>query len=89
MAVLALTLAAAASAETAADGRRSGFDYMSRETQSMQRDDSANPGMLWVRDGEAFKVFTASYNHWDFEKTDGRWAMSHRKARQMSPGKAV
>ncbi|HJW79438.1 MAG TPA: sulfur oxidation c-type cytochrome SoxA, partial [Beijerinckiaceae bacterium] len=53
LAGLALTLAAAASAETAADGRRSGFDVMSRETQSMQRDDSANPGMLWVRDGEA------------------------------------
>lgn len=47
------------------------------------------PTMVWVRDGEAFKVFTASYNHWDFEKTDGRWAMSHRRARQMSPGKAV
>jgi len=55
LAGLALTLAAAAaaSAETAADGRRSGFDFMSRETQSMQRDDSANPGMLWVRDSEA------------------------------------
>jgi L-cysteine S-thiosulfotransferase len=53
LAGLALTLAAAASAETAADERRSGFDYMSRATQSMQRDDGANPGMLWVRDGEA------------------------------------
>jgi hypothetical protein len=47
------------------------------------------PTMVWVRDGGAFKVFTASYNHWDFEKTDGRWAMSHRTARQMSPGKAL
>ncbi|HEX8164538.1 MAG TPA: sulfur oxidation c-type cytochrome SoxA [Beijerinckiaceae bacterium] len=26
---------------------------MSRETQEMQRDDTANPGMLWVREGEA------------------------------------
>jgi len=33
--------------------RRSGYDYMSRETRAMQDDDSANPGMLWVLDGEA------------------------------------
>ena len=35
------------------DERRSGFEFMSRETQAMQQDDMANPGMLWVRDGEA------------------------------------
>src|SRR5215210_2651495 len=33
--------------------RRSGFDDMSRESQAMQRDDTANPGMLWVLEGEA------------------------------------
>lgn len=32
---------------------RSGFDTMAPATQAMQRDDAANPGMLWVRDGEA------------------------------------
>lgn len=32
--------------------RRSGFDFMSPETQAMQLDDMANPGMLWVLDGE-------------------------------------
>lgn len=31
---------------------RSGFDFMGRDTQAMQRDDAANPGMLWVREGE-------------------------------------
>jgi sulfur-oxidizing protein SoxA len=35
-----------------ADSRRSGFDFMSRETQAMQQDDTANPGMLSVLDGE-------------------------------------
>jgi sulfur-oxidizing protein SoxA len=35
------------------DDRRSGFDFMSPETRAMQRDDTANPGMLWVGDGEA------------------------------------
>src|ERR1051325_9364842 len=43
----------AASAEIPPGERRSGFDVMSRETQEMQRDDTANPGMLWVREGEA------------------------------------
>jgi sulfur-oxidizing protein SoxA len=34
------------------DTRRSGFDFMGEQTQAMQRDDSANPGMLWVQDGQ-------------------------------------
>jgi sulfur-oxidizing protein SoxA len=33
--------------------RRSGFEDMSRSTQAMQKDDTANPGMLTVQDGEA------------------------------------
>ena len=33
--------------------RHSGYDFMSRETRAMQDDDTANPGMLWVLDGEA------------------------------------
>ncbi|PWC31727.1 sulfur oxidation c-type cytochrome SoxA [Azospirillum sp. TSO22-1] len=36
-----------------ADDRRSGFDVMGPDTQAMQQDDTANPGILWVRDGEA------------------------------------
>lgn len=35
-----------------ADERRSGFLDMSPATQAMQRDDSLNPGMLWVLQGE-------------------------------------
>jgi L-cysteine S-thiosulfotransferase len=33
--------------------RRSGFSFMTPGTQSMQNDDTANPGMLFVLDGEA------------------------------------
>jgi sulfur-oxidizing protein SoxA len=33
--------------------RRSGYDFMGRELRAMQDDDAANPGMLWVLDGEA------------------------------------
>ena len=32
--------------------RRSGYEFMSRETRAMQDDDTANPGMLWVLEGE-------------------------------------
>jgi sulfur-oxidizing protein SoxA len=52
---LALVLAGGACAFAAAqtDSRRSGADFMSASTQAMQRDDSQNPAMLWVADGEA------------------------------------
>jgi sulfur-oxidizing protein SoxA len=33
--------------------RRSGYEFMSRETRAMQDDDTTNPGVLWVLDGEA------------------------------------
>ena len=33
--------------------RRSGYSFMAPETRAMQDDDTANPGMLWVLDGEA------------------------------------
>jgi len=42
--------------------RRSGYDFMSRETRAMQDDDSANPGLLWVLEGEGLwnrKIGTA------------------------------
>jgi L-cysteine S-thiosulfotransferase len=51
--LLAALLAAAVRSEApAGDGRRSGFEFMGASTQAMQRDDSLNPGMLWVLDGE-------------------------------------
>jgi len=49
--VLAAT--AAVAAEIPQAQRRSGFTFMTPETQAMQNDDTANPGMLWVLDGEA------------------------------------
>ena len=35
------------------EDRRSGYSFLSRETQTMQDDDLANPGSLWVLEGEA------------------------------------
>jgi len=43
---------AAGGAAPVADSRRSGAEFMSASTQAMQRDDTLNPGMLWVAGGE-------------------------------------
>ena len=43
----------ALAADIPANERRSGFDFMSSSTQQMQRDDTLNPAMLWVAEGEA------------------------------------
>jgi sulfur-oxidizing protein SoxA len=48
-----LIATAAAASEIPEAQRRSGFTFMTPETQAMQGDDTANPGMLWVLDGEA------------------------------------
>jgi sulfur-oxidizing protein SoxA len=41
------------STQAMADARRSGFDFMTPQVQAMQRDDSLNPAMLWVQEGQA------------------------------------
>jgi sulfur-oxidizing protein SoxA len=52
-AIFAFNVLAASSGEISPAERRSGFVDMSRDTQAMQSDDNANPGMLWVLEGEA------------------------------------
>jgi sulfur-oxidizing protein SoxA len=54
-AIAAALLAAGAvgAAEIPQGERRSGYSFMTADTKAMQDDDTANPGMLWVLDGEA------------------------------------
>ena len=47
---LALLFAASAHAQT--DPRRSGLDFMTPALQALQRDDTQNPAVLWLKDGE-------------------------------------
>jgi sulfur-oxidizing protein SoxA len=47
-----LALPALCAAEIALNERVSGYAEMRAETRAMQDDDSANPGMLWVLEGE-------------------------------------
>ncbi|HYF18887.1 MAG TPA: sulfur oxidation c-type cytochrome SoxA [Ramlibacter sp.] len=49
--LLAAVVLAACAAPTAKAPQRSGFQDMSASTQALQRDDTANPAMLWVEDG--------------------------------------
>ncbi|MGP0093962.1 MAG: sulfur oxidation c-type cytochrome SoxA [Xanthobacteraceae bacterium] len=50
---LAMVTVSVLAAEIAPDERRSGYAEMGPQTRAMQDDDTANPGMLWVLDGEA------------------------------------
>jgi sulfur-oxidizing protein SoxA len=52
-AAVVLLAATALAVEIPRADRRSGYDFMSRETRAMQDDDASNPGMLWVLDGGA------------------------------------
>jgi sulfur-oxidizing protein SoxA len=50
-------------AEIPLANRRSGYADLGRETKAMQDDDSGNPGMLWVLDGEALWSRKAGGTH--------------------------
>ena len=45
--------ATAIAAEIPFTDRKSGYEFMGRETRAMQDDDTVNPAILWVLDGEA------------------------------------
>jgi L-cysteine S-thiosulfotransferase len=51
-AALLLTAPALSATEIPQAERRSGYSFMTSDTQAIQDDDTANPGMLWVLDGE-------------------------------------
>jgi len=51
--VLAFLAGAACAGEIPLAERRSGYEFMGRETRAMQDDDTTNPGTLWLLDGEA------------------------------------
>ncbi|TWA99825.1 sulfur oxidation c-type cytochrome SoxA [Bradyrhizobium stylosanthis] len=52
-ALLVFTGPALVAGEIPPDARRSGYSFMGPDTRAMQDDDTSNPGMLFVLDGEA------------------------------------
>ena len=57
MAALLLAAPSLSAGEIPQGERRSGYSFMAPDTQAIQVDDTANPGMLWVLEGE--KMWTA------------------------------
>jgi L-cysteine S-thiosulfotransferase len=53
LAALAITALPVCAGEIPQSERRSGYSFMAPDTRAIQDDDTANPGMLWVLDGEA------------------------------------
>jgi sulfur-oxidizing protein SoxA len=86
IALAALLAAVAASLLTSNEipqgERRSGYSFMSPDSQAMQNDDTANPGMLWVLDGEALWNGKAS-------ATNKACADCHQDARASMKGVAA
>lgn len=77
-----LTAGVVVAAEIPQAERRSGYTFMGPDTRAMQDDDTANPGMLWVLDGETLwkrKAGTA----------DKACADCHSDARQSMKGVAA
>src|SRR5690242_20210440 len=83
-AVLALLGASASlrAGEIPPDQRRSGASFMTADTRAMQDDDTANPGMLWVMEGEGL---------WTQKAGDGDKACAdcHGDARESMKGVAA
>lgn len=50
---LSLCISLAIAQSSPLSERKSGFEFMSPESQATQQDDFSNPGMLWVAEGEA------------------------------------
>ena len=64
-ALATLAIAISTATANAAETRKSGFDFMQPPTQSLQKDDTQNPALLWVKDGLSL-----------WNKTDGTAAKS-------------
>jgi L-cysteine S-thiosulfotransferase len=80
--VLAVVARLTAAGEISPAQRRSGYADMSQQTRAMQNDDKANPGMLWVLEGEEL------WNR-DAGKLVRSCASCHGKARESMKGVAA
>lgn len=82
LAALVATPPALIAGEIPPDARRSGYSFMSPDTRAMQDDDTSNPGMLFVLDGEALWTMKAG-------SADKACADCHGDARSSMKGVAA
>ena len=46
--------------------------------------------IVWIRSADAsYRVYSMSYNHWDLQRSGGKWEIFHRRSRPVSPGAAT
>jgi len=46
------------------------------------------PALVWIRSGQGYGVYALSYNHWELQKTAGRWEIVRRIGKPIAPGVA-
>jgi sulfur-oxidizing protein SoxA len=98
---LVLLIPVVVSAEIPLAERRSGYEFMSRETRAMQDDEITGPAVLWLLDGEAlWRKLGCAGCHGDARKTmkgvaahypalvDGKLLSLEQRIRQKSPALA-
>ena len=73
-------------AEIPPSDRRSGYDFMGPDTRAMQDDDTANPGMLWVLDGEALVEAQGRRRQQVLRRLPRRCPHQHEGRRRPLPG---
>lgn len=71
--------------EEAVHERRSGYAYLSPDSQQLQNDDFANPGMLWVERGHELWDAVAGDNHTSCANCHGEASASMRGVRARYP----
>jgi sulfur-oxidizing protein SoxA len=64
--------------EATPTGARSGYTYLSKETQKLQDDDFANPGMLWVEEGQRLWRQAEGASHSSCQSCHGEASTSMR-----------
>jgi sulfur-oxidizing protein SoxA len=70
---LVLLCASLQAAEIPLDQRRSGYEFMGRETRAMQDDDATNPALFTLMDGEALFKANCAACHRDLKGVAARY----------------
>ena len=68
-----LALAAAAGGEIPLEARKSGYDFMSRETRAMQDDEATHPALFTLMDGESLFRSNCASCHKDMKGVAARY----------------
>src|ERR1700730_569078 len=91
---LVLAATAAMAADIAPETKHSGYDFAEPETRAIQDDDTANPGILWVLQGESLWMRKAgaaerSWADWHGDPTSMKGVAARYPAFDAALGRAL